>query len=63
MDTFEGMMKAACHIKSYHLNQDKKFASVDEMKIYISFSNLFASNDIRIKNDDIIFTTLTLTRL
>ena len=32
------------------LNQDKKFASVDEMKIYISFSNLFASNDIRIKN-------------
>ena len=32
------------------LHQDKKFASVDEMKIYISFSNLFASNDIRIKN-------------
>ena len=32
------------------LNQDKKFASIDEMKIYISFSNLFASNDIRIKN-------------
>lgn len=24
MDSFEGMMKAACHIKSYHLNQDKK---------------------------------------
>ena len=32
------------------LNQDKKFASVNKMKIYISFSNLFASNDIRIKN-------------
>ena len=32
------------------LNQDKKFAFIDEMKIYISFSNLFASNDIRIKN-------------
>ena len=32
------------------LNQDKKFASVDKMKIYLSFSNLFTSNDIRIKN-------------
>ena len=32
------------------LYQDKKFASVDKMRIYISFSNLFASNDIRIKN-------------
>ena len=32
------------------LDQDKKFASVDKMKIYISFGNLFASNDIIIKN-------------
>lgn len=24
MDTFDNMLKAACHIKSYHLNQDKK---------------------------------------
>jgi hypothetical protein len=32
------------------LNQGKKFASVDRMKIYISFSNLFTSDDIRIKN-------------
>jgi hypothetical protein len=32
------------------LYQDKNFASIDEMKIYISFGNLFASNDIIIKN-------------
>ena len=31
------------------LNQDKKFSLIDEMKIYISFNNLFASNNIRIK--------------
>jgi hypothetical protein len=32
------------------LHQDKNFASIDEMKIYISISNLFTSNDIKIKN-------------
>ena len=32
------------------LHQDKNFASIDEMKIYISISNLFSSNDIKIKN-------------
>ena len=32
------------------IDQDKKFASVDKMKIYISISNLFASNDIIIKD-------------
>ena len=32
------------------LYQDKNFASIDEMKIYISISNLFTSNDIKIKN-------------
>ena len=32
------------------LHKDKYFASVDEMKIYISLNNLFASNDIKIKN-------------
>jgi hypothetical protein len=32
------------------LHQDKNFASIDEMKIYISISNLFISNDIKIKN-------------
>lgn len=24
MDSFDNLLKAACHIKSYHLNQDKK---------------------------------------
>jgi len=32
------------------LHQDKNFASIDEMKIYISISNLFTLNDIKIKN-------------
>ncbi|MDA9588861.1 hypothetical protein N9R73_00795 [Candidatus Pelagibacter sp.] len=32
------------------LHQDKNFASINEMKIYISVSNLFTSNDIKIKN-------------
>jgi hypothetical protein len=32
------------------LHQDKNFASIDEMKIYISISNLFKSNDIKIKD-------------
>ena len=32
------------------LYQDKNFASIDEMKIYISISNLFKSNDIKIKD-------------
>ena len=32
------------------LHQDKNFAFIDEMKIYISISNLFTSNDIKIKN-------------
>ncbi|MDB4154020.1 hypothetical protein N9682_02700 [Candidatus Pelagibacter sp.] len=32
------------------LHQDKNFASIDEMKIYISISNLFTSNNIKIKN-------------
>ena len=32
------------------LHQDKNFASIDEMKIYISISNLFKLNDIEIKD-------------
>ena len=35
------------------LYQDKNFASIDEMKIYISISNLFTSNDIKIKKINI----------
>ena len=32
------------------LNKDKKFAFIEEMKIYISLNNLFKSNNIKIKN-------------